>query len=196
MNASPGFRRAVAVALLALVVAAAWRLAALPLVQSWQADREAVAELSDRLARLRALAGARDDFARALEEERATSGLDGALIEAESPTLAAAQLQQSLKALVEAVGGSLVSSQPTAAEATGPYTRVGLDVRMLLGVDDLQRVLHALESQRPVLVVSELLVLSRGTQRRLRGAAAATGPLDVRLEVAGFLAPPVRGRAG
>jgi general secretion pathway protein M len=195
VNTSRGFRRAAAVGLLVLAAAAAWRFAALPLVSAWQADRGAVAQLAEQLVRLRALAAAREDYARVLEEERAAPGLASALIEAESPTLAAAQLQQSIKALVEQVGGSVVSSQPTPATAAGPFTRVGIDVRMLLDVDALQRVLHALESQRPVLVVGEMLVLSRG-QRRQRRAAAARGPLDVRVEVAGFLAPPERDRAG
>ena len=67
---------------------------------------------------------------------------------------------------------------------------------MLMDVDALQRVLHALESQRPMLVIGEMMVLSRGNRRRVRAAAAARGPLDVRLEVTGFLAPAERDRAG
>ena len=196
MDASPGFRRAVAVALLVLALAALWRFGAAPLWRAWQADRESVARLGEQIARLETLARSREDFARALRAAQEAPGLTGALIEADSPTLAAAQLQQTVKALVEAAGGSVVSSQPTDAVPAGPYSRIGLEVRMLVTVEALQRVLHELESRRPVLVVDEMLVLSRTARRPRRGVQQHSGPLDVRLQIAGFLGSTERRRAG
>ena len=193
MNASPGFRRAVALGLLVLVLVAFWRFGVAPAWQAWNEGREEVARLRDALARFQGLSLARADYERALAEERRAPGLRGALIEAESATLAAAKLQQSVKALVEGAGGSLVSSQPTEAASEGPFTRVGLNVRMLLSTPALQKVLHALETQRPVLVVDEMLVLARGARARTR-SRRSTRPadqLDVRMELGGFLAPVV-----
>jgi len=194
--ASAGFRRAAALGLLVLVLAALWRFGALPLWRAWQEDRDTVERLGEQLVRLQTLARARDDFARALDAARAASGLAGALMVADSPTLAAAQLQQTVKSLVEAAGGSVVSSQPTEAVPAGPYTRIGLDVRMLLGIEALQRVLHELEGRRPVLVVGEMLILSRTARRTRRGEQAGEAPLDVRLQVEGFLEPREPRRAG
>ena len=186
MAPSPVFRRAVALALLVLLAVVIWRIAAAPLYRAWHADREAVQELRDAIARLRGLAASRPAYERALAEVRQASGTADALMISPSATLAAADLQQRVKALVEGAGGALVSVQPTDSFAVGPFTQIGLSVRMIVSTPSLQRVLHALESGAPVVVVEQLLVLARGVRAGRRPAAGAD-ELDVRLQLSGFV---------
>jgi general secretion pathway protein M len=189
VSLSPGFSRALALLLLLLLLVVLWRATAAPLWGAWQADRDAVVRQRDAIARLRGLASMGADYRRALERSRASNGFDGALIEAPSATLAAAELQQQVKALVEGAGGSLVSAQPVDTVPAGPFTRIGLSLRVLVSVQALQKVLYELETRRPLVVIDEMLVLSRAGSARNRRRAKVTGQLDVRLQVGSFLAP-------
>lgn len=186
MATSLAFRRAAALALLVLLAVAIWRVGAAPLYRAWHADREAVQELRDAIARLRGLAASRPAYERALAEARQASGTADALMVSPSATLAAADLQQRVKALIEGAGGALVSVQPTEPLAVGPFTQVGLSVRMIVSTPSLQRVLHALETGAPVVVVEQLLALARGV-RAGRRPAESTDELDVRLQLSAFV---------
>lgn len=186
MASSLAFRRAAALALLVLLAVVIWRVGAAPLYRAWHADREAVQELRDAIARLRGLAASRPAYERALAEARQASGITDALMISPSATLAAADLQQRVKALVEGAGGALVSVQPTDPLAVGPFTQVGLSVRMIVSTPSLQRVLHALETGSPVVVVEQLLVLARGVRAGRRGTEMAD-ELDVRLQLSAFV---------
>jgi len=188
MAMSRGFSRALALGLLGLMLAGAWRVGVAPAWRAWQADREAVARHRDTLARLRGLAAAQPRYEAALAELRSESALSDALIRSPSATLAAAELQQRVKALVEAAGGSLVSAQPEQAREAGPFTRIGLGVRMIVSIAALQQVLHALETGTPLVVIDRMQVLARGARAGSRRRAPASGDLDVRLELAAFVA--------
>ena len=171
MALSHGFQRILAVALLALLLALIWRAALRPAWQQWVLGEQEIEQQRSTVARLRAMASARDQFAEALATVRARSGVDGALMKSASVALAAAQLQQEVKSLVERAGGSVVSSQPKDASEEGPFARVLLDVRLLVSVAALQKVMHTLETQQPIVVIDEVLILSR-TRRRSRNSRA------------------------
>lgn len=201
MAASAGFRRAAAVGLLVLVAVAFWRFAVEPVWRGWRDDAEAVAAHRDAIGRFRGLAAAREDYASALAEIRRQSGRSDALIRAASATLAAADLQQRVKALVETAGGTLVSAQPGEGAAAGPFTRVDLSVRMLITIDALQKVLHDLESGAPLVVIDELQIPSRQSRAARRRGRQVVQPetgtqLDVRLKAAAFVAVTAARGAG
>lgn len=187
---SQGFQRTLALALLVLILALVWRGALRPAWQQWSLGAQQVEQQRDRIARLRGMAGSREQFSRALADARAASGVDAALMDFASVTLAAAQLQQDVKSLVESAGGSVVSSQPVDAPSQGPFARAQLSVRLLINSEALQRVMHTLETQRPVVLIEDILILTRNRRRtRSRAATAASKEmLDVRLSVVGFLA--------
>ncbi|MFT5444988.1 MAG: general secretion pathway protein M [Gammaproteobacteria bacterium] len=190
MAMSQGFQRTLAVALLVLIFVLVWRGALRPAWQQWSLGAQQVEQQRDLTARLRAMAGSREQFSRALTEARAASGVDAALMDFASVTLAAARLQQDVKSLVEATGGSVVSSQPVNAPSQGPFARAQLSVRLLINGQALQRVMHTLETQRPVVLIEDIMILIRNRRRSRSRAATAVGNemLDVRLSVVGFLA--------
>ena len=183
---SQGIQRILAVALLALLLALIWRAVGRPVWQQWTLGAQQIEELRSTIGRLRAMASSRDQYAEALVEIRSNSGVDAALMKSASVTLAAAQLQQDVKSLVESAGGSVVSSQPKDAPDDGPFARVQLDVRMLVSIAALQQVMHALESQLPIVIIDDVLILTRS--RRTSRTMHADDTLDVRMSVAGFVA--------
>lgn len=187
MNFSPPVRRVLALLLLLLLAAIGWRLALAPAWQAWQADAQALSEQRDALARLRALAASRARYEAALAEADRTFDVSEGLMAAPSGTLAAADLQQQVKALVEQAGGMLLSVQPIDAQQAGPFARIGLNVRIVTSTDALQQVLHALESSVPIVVIDELLILARTATRGARRGEAGAHELDVRLQLAGYV---------
>lgn len=193
MAMSQGVQRIVAIALLVLVFAVIWRLALQPAWRHWQSGEEFIDQQLNTIARLRAISSSQAQYSATLAKVKSDSGVDAQLMKSASATLAAAQLQQQLKTLVESAGGSVVSSQPKDASDEGPFTRVGLNVRMLVSISALQQVMYALETQSPLVMIDEVLVLSRG--RRKARTSRTDGMLDVRINVAGFVRRAVRGEA-
>ncbi len=191
MAMSQSFQRILAVAILALLLALLWRSALQPAWHQWTNGAEQIDELRANISRFRAMATSRDQFEEALIEVRSRSGVDDALMKFSSVTLAAARLQQNVKSLVEGAGGSVVSSQPTDAPDTGPFARVQLSVRLLVSIAALQQVMHAIESQRPMVIIEEVLVLSRSRRNTRRRVNNDT--LDVRMSVVGFVARAHKG---
>lgn len=187
MVVSPPMRRILALALLALLAAVLWRMGVEPLWRIWRIDAQTVADRRDAIAKLRGLAASRDVYEAALREADADFDVSQGLMEAPSQTLAAADLQQQVKALVEESGGTLVSVQPTDPRPAGPYVRVGLNVRLITSIDALQRVLYALESRLPVVVIDEMQLLARTAPRNARRGEAPGEELVVRLQLAGFV---------
>lgn len=200
---SASFSRILAVMLVLLILAAVWRLAIQPVWGAWRDDSEAIQSTREAIARFKGVARSRDALLRSLEVVRSNPALQGALMSASTPTLAAAQLQQQLKATVETAGGSMVSSQVLDGQPDGTFVKVRVNVRMTLSVAQLQQVLYEIESQRPVLMVDELLILSRSRSNRSsrRKKVQVKTNLDVRAQLAGYMtaagsAPPPAAAAG
>ena len=183
---SHGFQRFLAVALLALLLAVVWRTAVRPLWQQWTHHEQLIVQQRSTIERLRSMAASRDRYAQALSQMRARSGVDDALMKSDTVTLAAAQLQREVKSLVESAGGSVVSAQAKDGVDEGPFARVQLDVRLSVSNIALQKVMHALETQRPIVIIEELLILANSV--RNKRASSADEMLDVRVSIAGFVA--------
>ena len=121
MNLSPAQSRAAALMLLLAVLAAAVAFGVSPLWRTYSANREAIDEhrtLIERFSRLADEHTSLEAQRRALEH---TAPVDRFLIDAASATLAAAQLQESLKEIVENSGGRLTSTQVLGAQPQGGF---------------------------------------------------------------------------
>ncbi len=109
---------------------------------------------------------------------------DRALLAAESPALAAAELRDILDRAVAAAGAELrsVTVEPSRPLAPGAAW-VPLTVRLVSDMAGLETLLYRLETGEPYLVVEAL---------DLRRARRGTGPdaLAIRLEIAGIAAAP------
>jgi general secretion pathway protein M len=188
--ASQFTQRVAAVGLLLLAALLLFALVARPLWARYAANVEAIESLEDNVVRFEAIA--KQQAAVENELRRLEDALDlGALtFQASSATLAAADLQERVKSAVQQAGGSLTSTQVLEPEPLGEFERVSVNVRMTGPTPALQKSLYALESALPLLVVDDLLVVSRRAARRKRGQTVVQQDrLDVRYRVIGFYDP-------
>lgn len=150
------------VVLLLLVYAAIAR----PLMAKHEQYRSAIASLEQRLQRYQALIATRPQLERQLrrlEQDRSARGLF--LVEKE-PSLAATELRRKVKEVVQAAGGTLVSTQSLPEQTDEAFPRVTLKVQVQGDTAMLQRVLHALEAQRPLLFIDNMGIRAREIRRR------------------------------
>jgi hypothetical protein len=82
---------------------------------------------------------------------------DARLIEGQTPSVAAAALQNSIKGVVTAKGGTVSSEQVEKPEKMDSFTVIAVTVEsMVPDIRNLADILFALETQTPSLVVNEL----------------------------------------
>jgi general secretion pathway protein M len=116
---------------------------------------------------------------------------NGFFLTSNEPALASAELQRRVKLVIEQSGGTIVSSQMLGEKNQNKVEQVLLRVQMRCGVEELQKVLHTLEAQSPVLLLDNILVGARPTGGIIQGKGTTSQQqLDVRFDVAGFRRSP------
>jgi general secretion pathway protein M len=189
--------RLLAVLILIVVIAGLWSLAALPLWRTYTTNRALIEEHRNNIERFGRIAATTQELEAALARLERRPEVRSFTLEDQSPTLAAATLQERVKRLVESAGGRLTSTQVLESSPVGGFQKVGINVRMSVDVAAFQQVLHGLETGLPVMLVDEVIVLARRTRRRSR----RKGPeppslLDVRFELSGYLRAASAGSEG
>ncbi|MGB4948696.1 MAG: type II secretion system protein GspM [Candidatus Competibacter denitrificans] len=107
-----------------------------------------------------------------------------------TPSVAGAELQQRVKAVVEAAGGTLRSTQALPPADEGNTVKVTVSVNLTGDTETLQKILHEMEAQTPLLLVDNLDVTARENRPRLTNGRVANYSriqLTVQLEVSGYL---------
>ncbi len=179
--------RLLALLLLLLVPLLAWYAVGEPLHNDYLKEQQKIARDLEFLHRFESISARFGEYRTDLARQRQDTGLQRAMLQAQTETLAAAILQQRVKSVVESKGGSLVSTQILEPLALPPLEKIRINVRMLLNIPQLQQVLHDIEGQMPYLIVEQLLVTNRnwrGRSLNVRGKAAEN--LDVRLVISGY----------
>lgn len=172
--------RVLAIAIPAVLALVVYWLVALPLLQHWRQTRDAVAEQESLIARLQGVVAQSKRLPARPHTALTESDLQHFLIAGTTATLAAAALQKRVESAVMHGGGRLASTRVLQAEEEHAFVRIAIAVRLATDTSGLQQMLYALESSLPLLVVEELVVISRGGR----------GPdkLDVRLRISGWTA--------
>lgn len=111
-------------------------------------------------------------------------------LQGETEALAAADLQNRIKQIVEGEGAVLVSSAFRESGEDLPLTPITVTARMRCSTVALHRILFALESHQPVLFLDRVLIQSR--HRPGRPLRDENEELDIDFDVTGYLS----GRAG
>lgn len=181
--------RIAAVSLLLLLVALVGLLVVQPLWQRYAANRAAIEDLEDKVARFESIAMRQASLEQELARTQRAMNLSILTLEADSATLAAADLQERVKAAVQDAGGSLTSTQILEAEKVDAFERVSVNVRMTGATPAVQKSLYALEHGRPLLVIDDMLIVSRRTTVRLGQGQQQQDWLDVRFKVSGYYQP-------
>jgi general secretion pathway protein M len=182
-------RRILAIGLLLLLVVVVVRIAMVPIVSTYLGNREAIVQMQDTITRYSKLSAQLDTLRLAVEELKEADDLDRYVLAQESEALAAAALQERVKAVVTNSGGTLSSTQVLPADADKGFKRIGVSVRMGVSIDALQRVLYELENDLPYLVADDIVILARGARKR-RATTEALDLLDVRFKLHAFMRDP------
>jgi general secretion pathway protein M len=81
----------------------------------------------------------------------------------------------------------IVSRQPVRPRVQERFEKVTVNVRMRCGVEDLKKVLYALETGVPMVIADEVTII-KPRSRRSRNQESETGqPLDIRFNMSGYL---------
>jgi general secretion pathway protein M len=133
-------------------------------------DRRIV-ELRARLAELRKVQASQPGF------------LDGA-----NESLAAAQLQSRIKALVESTRGELKSTQIVPGRDEGKFRRIVVRAQMAVSTRALQRIVYEVEAALPFLFLDNVDVRTQPSSASTRSAQTTEDPiLDVRFDLFGYI---------
>jgi general secretion pathway protein M len=71
------------------------------------------------------------------------------------------------------------------------FQKVTVNVRMRCGIEDLKKVLYALETGVPMIIADEVTVIKPRSRRRTTAEQAEAGTLlDIRFNMSGYLREP------
>jgi general secretion pathway protein M len=152
--------RQLALGILVAGIAAVVALVAVPVYMRHQHYDAAIADLTDKLGRYQRLAATRPQVARNLEAIRAKDARRFYLKNA-GPALAAAEVQESIRQLIESSGGRLVGIGTPAAKDDGRYRQITVNVQFTANMGAIRRILHSVESGTPYLFVENLMIRSQ-----------------------------------
>lgn len=160
------------------------------LIERYRYYQNTLEQYRGRLAQLERMASARESVQQLIAKIQQDRNVTAQYLPQSAPALAAAELQQRLKAVIEAAGGTLQSTQALPPIEEGGAVKVAISATMNGDAGSLQKVLYTLESQTPLLFVDNLELLARTTRPRLPSGRFATYTrmqLNVQFEVSGYL---------
>ncbi len=178
-------RRALAVTLLVVAVVAALAIVVVPVLLLHRHYDQAIAGFSDLLERYHRVAAQAPEYRRALEgvRERDTRRF---LLKNAAPNLAGAELQEIVRAAVEGNGGRITTSQNQPPRDEGHFRQIGVNLQFFATTPNLQKILFALETQQPYLLVENVTVRPINAFRGFRPQAGQEPEVNVQLDVAAF----------
>jgi general secretion pathway protein M len=182
--------RVLAVLLLAAVPVLGYTLVVEPVIAAYRDAGEAIAQAQKLLQSYRERAEQRPQLAQLLAEEEERADAVTGYLAAVDDALAAAELQDRVKGVVEDAGGSLRSAQSLkveAVEAVPGVRRAGLKVRFTADTESLAGILYELETGEPFLFVDALSIREPRRQRRRRDEPEEAPQLDVVVDLYGYV---------
>jgi hypothetical protein len=178
-------QRTLAVLLLVVAIAAALAVLLLPVYLLHRHYDDAIASLGDRLERYRRVAAQAPEYRKALDAMRERNGRRFFLKNL-APNLAGAELQELVRAAIEGNGGRITTSQNQAPKDDGRFRQIGVNVQFFASTPNLQKILYAIETQQPYLVVENMTLRPLNAFRGFKPAAGQEPEVNVQLDVAGF----------
>jgi len=169
--------------LLAVVVAAL----VLPWMERDRLYAEQVERLTDQLERYKRLADTLPGLEGSLARIENDPALGSYYLPGQTDTLAAAELQNRLKQMVEGSGGTLVSSQLLPSTDQEDVHMVSVSLRLNCSTDELLDILYKIENARPLLFVDTLSVREQRRRRRRGQEEESIGDLSIRIDVYGYV---------
>ena len=149
-----------------------------------------ISELRDQLGRFNRVAAMRDVYEERLQSLQSNRADQNLFLEERDFNEAAAAMSERLGQAVDARAANsctIVSRQPVRPRVQERYEKVSVNVRMRCGIDDVNSILHWLETSVPLIIIEEMTIVKPRTRQSRRNQQQNTGELDVRFNMSGFL---------
>lgn len=185
-----GQRLGALVLLLLVVVGTLYLVVDQVLVARYRFYQERLEQQQGRLEQLERMAASREPIQQLIAKIQQDRNITAQYLPQSAPPLAAADLQQRVKAVVEAAGGTLRSTQALPPVEEGNAVKVAVNATVSGDTEILQKILYDLESQTPLLFVDNLDVSARAVRQRLpngRLAGYTRVQLNIQFEISGYL---------
>jgi len=182
---TPRQRRALAIGLLFVVVFLTLALLLAPFLLLHRHYDLAIDSALDRLERYRRVSAQAPEYQKAFEALRAKNGRRFYLRNT-AANLAGAELQDLVRAAVENNGGRITTIQIATPRDDGRFRQIGVNLQLFATTPNLQKILYAIETQQPYLMVENLTVRPLNAFRGFRPAPGAEPEVSVLLDVTGF----------
>jgi general secretion pathway protein M len=183
-----GLSRTLAVVILGIALLGAYRLIFAPLMIAYQDGETTIEQSKELLQRYQALAQQRSLLADRLTEQQERAASAAGYLQGPSDALAAAQLQDRVKSVVEAAGGELRSTQILPAEQLEDdlgFRRTTLRINFIVTIEGLETTLYEIETGQPYLIIDDVTVRQERVRRR-RNDPEKEPVLDVSLKLFGY----------
>ena len=183
-KSSPLFRRSLALAILGALIGILLFGVVLPIYGSYTNARASVEQLQAALSRVNVRETDVVDLKAEATRLRSAKIKTIGLLQSANDSLAAADLQNRIKSLVESIHGDLQSTQILSARTEGNFRRVAIRSQIYVDVAGLQRILYGLETASPMLFLDNIDVRIRPDRKP---GATDQAPLDVSFDVYGYI---------
>jgi general secretion pathway protein M len=185
---TPRQSRLLAIGLLVLALAIALSVIVLPAVLLHRHYDAAIEESTDRLMRYRRVAAQAPELTKALDAVRERNGRRF-FLKNTAPNLASAELSELVKAAIEGNGGRITTSQNVQPKEDDRMRQVGANVQFFASTANLQKVLAALETQQPYVIVANITVRPVNAFRGFKPPPGQDPELIVQLDAVAWAFP-------
>jgi general secretion pathway protein M len=182
---SSAVSRALALAILVGVVLAIFTGVVQPLLSAYGDARASAAQLRGAIEHAQASRRNPAELEAEVTQMRARQQSTVGFLHGTNESLAAAEMQDRLKSVVEAVHGELRSTQILPARDDGKFRRISIRGQIVADTAGLQRVFYQLESASPLLFLDNVEIRPRPT-RDMRSPGGESG-IEIRFDLYGFM---------
>jgi general secretion pathway protein M len=152
---------------------------------------EEIAGLSEQLGRFERIASQRGEYQGLLEALQNRRSDESLFLEGDDFNEAAAGMSEQLNQMIRTQTEDtcqIVSRQPVRPRVEERFQRVTVNARMRCGIEDLTKIIYALETGVPMILVEELTVIKPRVRRSRSGQATQQATLlDIRFNMSGYL---------
>lgn len=181
-------QRWLALAILVVVVAVVAAIVFAPIVLLHRHYDEALESSAQRLETYRRVAAQAPEYKKALEAMREKDARRF-FLKNTAANLAGAELQELVRAAIEGNGGRISTSQNQSPRDDGGFKQIGVTFQFFATTPNLQKILYAIETQQPYLLVDNLTLRPLNAFRGFRPAAGQEPEINVQMDVVGYAYP-------
>ena len=176
--------RALAIGLLILFLATGILLLVIPVSMLHSHYDRAIESKTDYLERYLRLAATRGEIQVALDQIKKKEGRKH-FLKNTGAALAASEIQEIAKNLIEANSGKLNSMQVAPFKDDGGYRRITINILMIGSMPTLRKILYSVETMQPYLLVDNLTINTQ-VNSLYKGAPGIEPEITVQFDLSGY----------